>query len=256
MKISANEREWTRMGDEEHLESPKILGVIPARGGSKSVPRKNIALLHGKPMLAYTIEAARGSQRLTHFVLSSDDPEIIAVGRQYGAPAPFVRPAELATDEAPTLPVVQHAVQTMEALEKVTFAAVVLLQPTTPLRQAADIDAAVKKLFATGADSVVSVVDVGAFHPARMRAIVDDQLVDLPIREPKEMLRRQDLPPVYIRNGAVYVVRRSVLMEQNSMIGQVSRPYIMPPERSVNVDSRLDFLLAGLLLAEQEGEPG
>lgn len=228
-----------------------MLGVIPARGGSKSVPRKNIALLHGKPMLAYTIEAARQSQRLTHFVVSSEDEEIIAVARQWGAEAPFMRPAELATDEAPTRPVVQHAVREMERRLGITFDYVVLLQPTTPLRQAADIDAALDKLIATGADSVVSVVDVGANHPARMRQIVDDQLIELPIREAKEMQRRQELPPIYIRNGAVYAVRRYVLMEQDTMIGQVCRPYVMPESRSVNVDSRLDFLMAELLLRKE-----
>jgi CMP-N-acetylneuraminic acid synthetase len=142
----------------------------------------------------------------------------------------------------------------MEQLERIVFDYVVLLQPTTPLRVAADIDAAIDKLITSGADSVVSVVDVGAFHPARMRQIVDDQLVDLPIREPKEMLRRQDLPPVYIRNGAVYAVKREVVMLQNSLIGAVSRPYVMPEERSVNVDSRLDFLMAGLLLEQQENQ--
>jgi CMP-N-acetylneuraminic acid synthetase len=225
------------------------LGVIPARGGSKSVPRKNIALLHGRPLIAYTIEAARASRRLTHFLVSSEDPEIIAVAADCGAPVPFVRPAELATDVAPTLPVVQHAVREMERMEGIIFEIVVLLQPTTPLRCAQDIDAAVAKLIDTGADSVVSVVDVGAYHPARMRQIVDDRLVELPMREPREMLRRQELPPVYIRNGAVYAVRRQVVMEQNSLIGQVSRPYIMPEERSVNIDSRLDMLMAEILLS-------
>ena len=232
----------------------QILGVIPARGGSKSVPRKNIAVLHSLPLIAYTIRAAQNSQSLTDFVVSSEDLEILAVGRQYGAPTPFVRPAELATDEAPTLPVVQHAVREMEARQGVRYDIIVLLQPTTPLRKAEDIDAAVDKLAATGADSVISVVDVGAYHPARMRRIEDDQLVDLPTREPKELLRRQDLPPVYIRNGAVYAVRREVVMDENSMVGSVSRPYIMPPERSVNVDSRLDLLLADILLGEQLGE--
>jgi CMP-N-acetylneuraminic acid synthetase len=227
-----------------------VLGIIPARGGSKSVLHKNIALLRGKPMLAYAIEAAQGSQRLSHFVVSSEDPEIITMARQYGAPAPFERPAELATDEAPTLPVVQHAIREMERREGLTFDYVVLLQPTTPMRLAADIDAAVDKLIATKADSVVSVVDVGAYHPARMRQIIDDRLVELPIREPKEMLRRQDLSPIYIRNGAIYAVRRDVAILQNSMIGQVSRPYIMPEERSINVDSKLDFLLVEILLGE------
>lgn len=225
-----------------------ILGVIPARGGSKSVPRKNLALIHGRPLIAYTIDAARQSRRLTHFLVSSEDPEILAVAVSLGAPTPFVRPAELATDEAPTLPVVQHAVREMEKREGIRFDCVVLLQPTTPLRRPEDIDAAVDKLIETGADSVVSVCDVGAYHPARMRQIVEDRLVDLPIREPKEMLRRQDLPPVYIRNGAIYAVRRDVVMLSNSMIGEVSRPYIMPEERSVNVDSLLDLHLAEILL--------
>jgi CMP-N-acetylneuraminic acid synthetase len=231
--------------------STYILGVIPARGGSKSVPRKNIAPVAGLPLIAYTINAAKVSRRLTHFVVSSEDPEIIAVAQQYGAPAPFVRPAELATDEAPTLPVVQHAVREMEAREGLAFDYIVLLQPTTPLRTGGDIDAALDKLVATGADSVISVCEVGAYHPARMRLIEDDRLVDLPVKEPKEMLRRQDLPPVYIRNGAIYAVRREVVMEGSSMAGQVCRPYLMDPERSVNVDSRLDLLLAEILLKEQ-----
>lgn len=225
-----------------------ILGVIPARGGSKSVPRKNITLIHGKPLIAYTIEAAQHSRLLTHFLVSSDDPEIIAVARKYGAPVPFVRPAELATDIAPTLPVVQHAVGEMERMHGITYDFVVLLQPTTPLRLPEDIDAALEKLVATGADSVISVCDVGAYHPARMRMIEDDRLVELPVREPKEMARRQDLPPVYIRNGAIYAVRRDVVMLQNTMSGGDCRPYIMPEERSVNVDSMLDLLLAEILL--------
>lgn len=231
-----------------------VLGVIPARGGSKSVPRKNLVLVNGKPLIAYTIEAAKQSQRLTHFVVSSEDDQIIAVAREYGAPVPFIRPAELATDKAPTLPVVQHAVTKMELLESTVFDVVVLLQPTTPLRLSEDIDKAVDKLLVSGADSVISVCDVGAYHPARMRLVIDDRLVELPMREPKEMLRRQDLPPVYIRNGAIYVVRRDVLMEKNSMVGKVSRPYIMPTERSVNIDSQLDLILAEILLSHERHE--
>jgi CMP-N-acetylneuraminic acid synthetase len=239
------------------LERPLVLAVIPARGGSKSVPRKNIALLHGKPLIAYTIQAAQGSRLITHFLVSSDDAEIIETARQWGAPVPFTRPAELASDQAPTLPVVQHAIREMEALNGLTYDYVVLLQPTTPLRQAADIDAALEKLMATQADSVVSVVDVGAIHPARMRQIVDDQLLELPFPpgssflEQKEMQRRQELPPVYIRNGAIYAVRRDLVLQQNSMIGAVSRPYVMPEDCSVNIDSPLDFQMAELLIGQQ-----
>ena len=231
-----------------------ILGVIPARGGSKSVPRKNITPLFGRPLIAYTIAAAQQSKTLTHFLLSSDDDEIIAVAKKYGAPVPFIRPADLATDQAPTLPVVQHAVHFMEKQEEIRIDYVVLLQPTTPMRTAEDIDAVIEKLVSTGADSVVSVCDVDAYHPARMRQIIDDQLVELPIREPKEMARRQDLAPVYIRNGAVYAVKRDLVIEGNSMIGTVSRPYVMPVEQSVNIDSLLDLLMAQHLMREEDYE--
>jgi len=229
-----------------------VLGVIPARGGSKSVPRKNITSLLGRPLISYAIVAAQKSKLLTHFLVSSDDEEIIRVSKQYGAPVPFLRPDDLATDQSPTLPVVQHAIRETESQEEVRFDYIVLLQPTTPMRKAEDIDAAIDKLVKSHADSVVSVCDVDAYHPARMRQIVDDQLIELPIREPKEMARRQDLPPVYIRNGAVYAVRRNVIMEQNSMIGQVSRPYVMAVERSINIDSPLDLLLAQHLMKDEE----
>jgi len=232
----------------------KILGVIPARGGSKSVPRKNITPLFGRPLIAYTIAAAQNSTKLTHFLVSSDDDEIIEVAQKYRAPVPFVRPEDLATDQAPTLPVVQHAIQWMENEHEMRFDYVVLLQPTTPMRTAADVDAIIEKLVTTGADSVVSVCDVDAYHPARMRRIVDDQLVELPIKEPKEMARRQDLEPIYIRNGAVYAVRRDVVMKQNSMIGQITRPHVMPVEQSVNIDSPMDMLLAQYLMQVEDYE--
>ena len=147
---------------------PNVLGVIPVRGGSKSVPRKNLAQLNGKPMMYYTIKAAQDSKLMSHFVVSSEDAEIIRVAKEFGAPAPFVRPAELATDEAPSLPVVQHAVRFMESQLGIVFDYVVLLQATSPLRNGADIDAALEKLMATGADSVISVVRVAHHHPARM----------------------------------------------------------------------------------------
>jgi CMP-N-acetylneuraminic acid synthetase len=229
-----------------------ILGVIPARGGSKSVPRKNLADLLGKPLIAYTIEAAKHSRRLSHYVVSSEDAEILAVAKELRAPAPFVRPQELASDQAPSLPVVQHAIREMERMQGLTFDYVVLLQPTTPMRRAEDIDAALDKLIATGADSVISVCDVGAYHPARMRRIVDDRLVELPVKEPREMARRQDLPPVYIRNGAIYAARRDLVMIENSMVGDDCRAFVMPEERSVNIDGRLDLLMAEILMREQQ----
>jgi CMP-N-acetylneuraminic acid synthetase len=233
-------------------KKPYVLGVIPARGGSKSVPRKNLAPLNGKPMMVWTIEAARNSKLMTHFVVSSEDEEIIRVAKEYGAPAPFVRPAEFATDEAPSLPVVQHAVREMEALLNIVFDYVVLLQATSPLRNGADIDAALEKLIRTGSDSVVSVVRIAHHHPYRMRFIEDDLLVKLPMGEQKELQRRQDLPPVYIRNGAIFATRREVVMEKDSFLGAVSRPYLMPESRSANVDTKFDFLVVEVMMQHPE----
>jgi len=231
---------------------PNILGVIPVRGGSKSVPRKNLAPLNGKPMMYFTIQAAQDSNWMSHFVVSSEDEEIIRMARDLGAPAPFVRPAELATDDAPSLPVVQHAVRFMESSLGIVFDYVVLLQATSPLRNGSDIDAALEKLISTGADSVISVVRVAHHHPARMRFIKDDLLVELPMGEAKEMQRRQDLPPVYIRNGAIFAARREVVMDQNSMLGRVSRPYVMPESRSANVDTKFDFLVVEVMMQHPE----
>jgi len=233
-------------------QKQNILAVIPARGGSKSVPRKNLALLNGKPMLYYTIKAAQESKLITHFVVSSEDEEIIKVAQQLGALAPFVRPKELATDEAPSLPVVQHAVKEMEARQGIVYDYVVLLQATSPLRTGADIDSAVQKLIQTGADSVISVVRIAHHHPARMRFIENDLLVMLPMGEQKEMQRRQDLPPVYIRNGAIFATKRSVVMEQNSMLGKISRPYVMPESRSANIDTKFDFLVVEVMMQHPE----
>jgi len=231
------------------VHAPRILGVIPARGGSKGVPRKNLAPVLGKPLIAYTIEAALSSTLLTEVIVSTDDEEIAEVSRQWGAQVPFMRPAELATDRAQAVPTIQHAVREMEALRGARYDVVVMLQPTTPLRTAEDIDGCLRKLLATGADSVISVVEVGGHHPVRMKRIVDDQLVDY-AEEEIENRPRQELPPVYLRAGSVYATRRDVLMEQNSFKGRVSRPYIIPPNRAVNIDTPIDLKIAELQLLE------
>ena len=222
---------------------PLILGVIPARGGSKGIPRKNLYPIAGKPLIAYTIEAALASEMLTDTIVSTDDEEIARVSRAFGAEVPFMRPPELATDSAQAVPTIQHAVREMEKLRDVTFDVVVMLQPTTPLRTAGDIDACLRKLLETDADSVISVVDVGGHHPMRMKKIIDDVLVDYDT-EAIENMPRQDLPPVYLRAGSVYATRRDVLMEQNSFKGSISRPYIIPPNRAVNIDTMDDMIIA------------
>jgi CMP-N-acetylneuraminic acid synthetase len=223
--------------------------VIPARGGSKGVPRKNVRLVCGRPLMAYTIQAALASRALLYrVVVSTDDPEIAEVARSFGADVPFLRPAALAGDTVRTVPVVQHAVAWAEAADQVRIDWVLLLQPTAPLRSAADIEAALGLAAEGGSDSVISVVQVFATHPILMKRIENDRLEPFCIEE-KEGTRRQDYqPPAYMRNGAIYLTRRDVLMNEGSIWGSSIRPYVMPEERSANVDSEMDLALVERLM--------
>ncbi len=234
----------------------KILAVIPARAGSKGVPRKNIRPICGKPLITYTIEAALQVQHLFYrLIVSTEDEEIAAIARQNGAEVPFLRPIELSGDDVPTLPVLQHAVRFVEKQDDIILDWVLLLQPTDPLRQAADIEAALELSQQDPCDSVISVVQVFSTHPILMKRIEDNQLLPYCIEE-KEGTRRQDYKPAaYMRNGAIYLTRRKVLIEQNSIWGQVIRPYVMPPERSVGVDSDLDLKMVEVMMRENHKKP-
>jgi CMP-N-acetylneuraminic acid synthetase len=233
---------------------PRVLAVIPARGGSKGVPRKNLRPVGNKPLIAHTIETALAGRDLFHrVVVSTDDEETAEVARQYGAEVPFMRPAELAGDRVPTYPVLQHAVREVEAQDGIHLDWVFLLQPTVPFREVDDLRAALALAFEGGCDSVISVVQVFAVHPILMKRIENDCLLPFCIEE-KEGTRRQDYdPPAYMRNGSIYLTRRDVLMERGSIWGDVIRPYVMPPERSVSIDDERDLRLADLMARERQG---
>jgi CMP-N,N'-diacetyllegionaminic acid synthase len=229
----------------------RVLGIITARGGSKGILRKNVALLLGKPLLAYTAEAALASKKLTRTVLSTDDVEIANIGRQWGIDIPFPRPAELARDETPTIPVLQDVVRRLEAMGE-SYDAILTLQPTNPLRRAQDIDGAIELLQQTGADSVISFSDVGERHPARMKWIdAEGRVSDPPFAEEFEGKPRQELSKLYLRDGSIYLTRRSVLMEQNSLKGSDCRAWIIPEERSRNIDTLFDLRIVECLLKAQ-----
>jgi len=232
----------------------RVIGLVPARGGSKGVPRKNIRILAGKPLLQYTAEAALAARGLARTVLSTDDPEIAEIGRQCGLDVPFLRPAELAEDDTPTLPVVQHALRWISSRGE-HFDAVCLLQPTTPLRLAGDIDGAIDLMERTGADSVISCVDAGGVHPAKMECVAPDGRTFKPpfVESFHGSQRRQDLPKVYLRAGSIYLTRTSVVMDQHSLRGADCRAWIIPQERACNVDTPFDLYVAELLL-ERWGE--
>lgn len=228
-----------------------VLAIVPARGGSKGIPRKNLVPLLGKPLLAYTAEAALAAKRLRRIVLSTEDEEIARVGREWGLDVPFMRPPELARDDTPTVPVLQDVVRRLEAAGQ-SYDAVLTLQPTTPLRRPEDIDGAIELLERTGADSVISFVDVGEKHPARMKFITPDgRVIDPPFAEQLEGQRRQDLSKLYLREGSIYLTRRAVLMEQHSVKGRDCRAWIIPQERACNIDTPFDLFLAEQMLRKR-----
>lgn len=222
----------------------RILALIPARGGSKGIPRKNIKSIAGKPLIAWTIEAALCSRVLDAVVVSTEDEEIAEVARQWGAQVPFRRPAELARDDTPGINPVLHALEQLP-----NFDAVLLLQPTSPLRTTEDIDACIGLAQDMQAPSVVSVSEPGK-HPYWMYRLGADQrlqtLIDVP-----PISRRQELPPVYAVNGALYYIRADWLRQHHAFVTTETVAYVMPPERSVDMDTLLDWKLAEMLLKER-----
>ena len=231
----------------------EILGLICARGGSKSIPRKNLALLAGKPMIAWTIEAALKSPSLTRVVVSTDDEEIAEVAKHWGADAPFLRPAELARDDTPGIEPVLHALQWLAKHENYHPDYVMLLQPTSPLRTTEDIEAAVRIARERGGVSVVSVTKA-ATHPYWMKRITENgELAELAPTE-QEYSRRQELPPAYALNGAIYLIKADTLLEQRTFYPDHTLAYVMPVERALDVDERWDLYLADLVLQDKNSD--
>lgn len=221
----------------------RVLGIITARGGSKSIPRKNLATLGGKSLLAHTAESALRSKKLAGVVLSTEDDEIAVAGRALGLAVPFLRPRELADDSTPTIPVLQDVVRRLES-QGDRFDAIFTLQPTNPLRLSSDIDGAIQLLQDSGADSVISFCSVGERHPARMKSIDAEGRVHHPdFAEAWEGQRRQELPTLFLRDGSVYLTRRDILMSRHSLQGDDCRAWLIPPERACNIDDPLDLYL-------------
>lgn len=231
----------------------RVLGLIPARGGSKGVPRKNVRPLGGRPLIAWTVMAALDAARLSRVVVSTDDAEIADAARFAGAEVPFLRPPELARDDTPTLPVVQHALRTLEA-EGDRYDAVCLLQPTNPFRTAATIDACIARMDESGADAVVSVLPVPAEHnPHWVYFRGADGALRLATGEPQPIPRRQALPPAFHREGSVYVSRMRCVLELGSLYGERVLGVEVDPRYSVNIDTPDDWARAELVAAALVG---
>ena len=236
-----------------------VLGLIPARGGSKGIPRKNIVPLAGRPLLAWTCEAALASRSLSRVVLSTDDEEIATLGAACGVEVPFRRPAELATDTATSVEVALHAIDTLADLEGWQADAAVLLQPTSPLRTATHIEEAVALFVAGDVDAVVSVVAVPhAFHPSKLMSCEHGLLVpascDSAAHSPPP---RQHVPALFARNGpAIAVVSVRNLREGRGFFGGRVRPYVMGKKDSVDIDEPEDLVVAAAIIADREASRG
>jgi CMP-N,N'-diacetyllegionaminic acid synthase len=225
----------------------KCLGLIPARGGSKSIRRKNVVELAGRPLIAYTCAAARGSERLTRVIVSTDDPEIASVAADCGVETPFLRPAEIAQDETPMVDVALHALDWAES-EHLQVDAVAILQPTSPLRRSAHIDDSIELLDASGADTVVSVVPVPhQFSPGSLMRLDEGGALH-PMETGTPVLRRQDKPPLFARNGPAILIVRSTTLRAGRLYGDTIRPLPMTWAESVDIDGPEDLLLAEHLL--------
>ncbi|TKH33154.1 acylneuraminate cytidylyltransferase family protein [Paenibacillus polymyxa] len=218
------------------------LAVIPARGGSKGLPGKNIRLLHDKPLIQYSIEAALNSGCVNEVVVTTDNEDIARVSSQAGAAVPFIRPAELATDVAKSIDVLKHAVEFYEQTQNQFFDVIMLLQPTSPLRNALDIKEAYTLFLNNQADSLQSVTLSGV-QPYLLRKMDNGKLTSY-LKDEKEHLRRQDLKELYALNGAIYIVKRDLLMNSDTLIGPRNCGYIMPRERSVDIDDEFDLKMA------------
>ena len=223
----------------------KIVAIIPARGGSKGIPRKNVKELCEKPLIAYIIETALKVKELDRVIVSTEDEEIAEVAKEYSAEVPFMRPEELTRDETPTLPVLQHAVKYLEDKENYKPDIVVLLYATSPLLKHERVSEAIKLLRARGFDSVLSVVeDRGHYWVEK-----DDSCERL---HPKVLKNRQFTKPLLKENGAIYLCKRDLLMKENTMVGGKIGFLKMQKDETIDIDDLLDFEIAEFLMKRGE----
>ncbi len=227
----------------------KVLGIIPARGGSKGVPGKNIKLLGGKPLIAHAIDCAKDSGKLSRIIVSTDSEDIASIAEKFGAEV-ILRPSDLATDSSNVVTAVKHVLEVLQE----DFDIIVLLQPTAPLRTGSQLNEVIKILVdSEKLDGVISVVPMDDVHPARMYNLGQDNHI-LPYLKDGESLRRQDIQPLYYRNGCFYAVKTKAFLDQNSFMVQNKKGYVMDVNWLVNIDIPRDFALATVLYEDWKNE--
>ena len=233
----------------------QVLGVIPARGGSKSVPRKNLAPVEGRPLLAYVVDAARSAKRLERFLVSTEDEEIAQVAKELGAEVPFRRPHELARDEVSIVPVARHA---MEAMDRLGFRAdaVLSLQATSPFLEGEDIDRAIETLETSGGDCVCSVERIEHGHPYWVKRLEGDRILPFNDASNDSYLQRQDLPPAYILDGGMFLRRRELLENWSGKdfgLGKDVRAIVLGGLKSLHIDDSLELDMVRFFMSKKVG---
>ena len=230
----------------------RIFGIIPARGGSKGIPGKNIKNFAGKPLIAWTIETALKSKTCSRLIVSTDSQDIKKIAQEWGAEVPFIRPKHLASDTATSISVINHAIEYLrnEGIKESDY--ILLLQPTSPLRNEEDIKNVIEIGQSKHAVAVMSVTEPH-YHPCKTHMITPQGVLQRFFKNNSDNERRQDLPQAYAENGAIYLNRISSLLEEQTFIPEnKTHPYIMPPERSIDIDTQWDLYLAELILKEQK----
>lgn len=232
----------------------EILAIIPARGGSKGLKRKNILDFKGKPLIAHTIKQARNSKYISRIIVSTENEEIAMISKKYGAEIPFMRPNRLANDSSTTNEVIEYTIKELERREGYKPDLICLLQCTSPLRTNYDIDNTISKLFNTNSDSAVSITEAKS-NPYWTNILVDDRL-EYFIEEGKKIKRRQDLPKIYELNGAVYVVKRETFLKEKTLETKNITGHIMKAENSIDIDNIIDFKIAEIMYTYNENRMG
>ncbi len=227
------------------IHDKRVLALVPARGGSKGLPRKNILPLDGRPLVSYPIMTARGSRYVDRVIISTDDAEIADVARQHGCDVPFLRPAELASDTAPSFAFMQHAIEFLHAQGDV-YDYLLLLEPTSPLTESADVDRALERLDAhrDTADAIVGVCKVEATHPVFCARVNEAGVLVPYAREDwKTPYRRQDIPDLFFFEGSLYISDVQVLLREGGFLHSRTMPYVVPRWKSIEIDEAFDMAI-------------
>ena len=226
----------------------RILGILPARGCSKGIPGKNLKPLLGKPLIAWAATALAHSVEVEKKICSTDDSHIAQIAKAYGLQVPWLRPPKLALDDSLVVDVIEHALRSMSAELDISYTHVALIQATSPTVTATDIDAAIRLAIETDADTVITGFHAGQRHPATMYTMAEDGSVHWLLEQRQRMARRQDLPPIFVRTGLVYVMKADVILDRHSIYGDRIMSLIIPEERAITIDEESDFRLAEFLL--------